>query len=425
MQARKRTRGMLAALAGAALMSGAEPPGTNYDESKVKAYALPEPLVCFDGRPVKDTAAWRKARRPEILAAFETNVYGRVPGGLAANVRSTVRESDGQALGGLATRRQVEIRLFDEEDAPRIGLLLYIPNGAPKPVPAFLGLSYGNQGIGGDPAVIASRDTVSTNAQHAQRWPLEMILKRGYAVATFAGADVEIDRHGSGTDPKKRADGWRLGVRGYAARKAGRDAPADDEWGTLAAWAWGLSRALDYLETDKDIDAKKVAVFGHSRTGKAALWAAAQDERFALAVSNNSGEGGASLARRWFGETVKHLPEVWFAKNYRRFADHVDALPVDQHLLIALLAPRPVYVASATEDTWADPRGEFLSALRAEPAYRLYGLKGLGVEEPPPPDSPVGDAIRYHIRTGKHDITPYDWEQYLAFADRHFKCTRE
>ena len=422
MQASKRKRGLLAALAGAALTAaGAEPPGTNTDESKVKAYVLPEPLVCFDGRPVKDEAAWRQARRPEILAAFETNVYGRVPSGLAARVRSAVQESDGRALGGLATRRQVELRLFGEEDAPRIGLLLYIPNGAPKPVPAFLGLSYGNQGVSADPAVIASRDTVSTNAQHAQRWPLEMILKRGYAVATFAGADVEIDRHGSGTDPKKRADGWRLGVRGYAARKAGRDAPADDEWGTLAAWAWGLSHALDYLETDRDIDARKVAVFGHSRTGKAALWAAAQDERFALAVSNNSGEGGAALARRWFGETVKHLPEVWFAKNYRRFADNVEALPVDQHLLLALLAPRPVYVASATEDTWADPRGEFLSGVAAGEVFALFGLVGLGTKTWPEANRAIGATIGYHLRPGKHDLTAYDWERYLDFADQQLR----
>ena len=419
MQTIKRTVGMPVLLAAGTLMAAGKPPEANYDESKVKAYTLPDPLVCFDGRPVTDVKAWREARRPEILTAFETNVYGRIPA-LPTHLKFVTREADGQALGGLATRRQIEIRLFGEADAPRIDVLLYIPKDAPKPVPVFLGLSYGNQGINADPAIIASRDTVSTNGEQASRWPLELILKRGYAVATFAGADVEIDRHGSGTLAKKRAEGWRLGVRGYAARKAGRDAPADDEWGTLAAWAWGLSRAMDYLETDKDIDARKVAVFGHSRTAKTALWAAAKDERFALAVSNNSGEGGAALARRWFGETVAILPEVWFAKNYRRFADNVDALPVDQHLLIALIAPRPVYVASATQDEWADPRGEFLAALHAGPVFRLYGLKGLGVREMPPPDSPVGDSVRYHIRTGKHDITPYDWEQYLSFADRHF-----
>lgn len=417
----KWTHGGILFFAAGALMAAGQTPKKeyNYDESKVLPYTLPDPLVCFDGQPVRDVKAWREIRRPEILAAFETNVYGRIPE-LALRMKYVTRESDAQALGGIATRRQIEIQLFEEEDAPKILLLMYVPNNAPKPVPVFLGLSYGNQGISADPAIIPSPDTVSTNAQHAHRWPLEMILKRGYAVATFAGADLEIDRHGSGSDPKKRTQGWKLGVRGYAARKAGREAPADDEWGAIAAWAWGLSRVMDFFETDKDVDAKKVAVFGHSRTGKTALWAGAKDERFALTISNNSGEGGAALARRSFGETVAILPEVWFAKNYKRFADNVDAMPVDQHLLVALVAPRPVYVASATLDLWADPRGEFLAALHAEPVFRLYGLKGLGVRDMPPPDSPVGDSVRYHIRKGEHDITPFDWEHYLSFADRYF-----
>ena len=392
----------------------------NNDEAKVKPYTLPNPLVCFDGRAVREVKTWREIRRPEILAAFETNVYGRIPP-LSPRLKCVKRESDARALNGLATRHQVELQFFEEADAPKILLLMYVPNAAPKPVPVFLGLSYGNQGINADPAIIPSPETVSTNAQHAHRWPLEMILKRGYAVATFAGADIEIDQHGSGTDPKKRATGWKSGIRGYAARKAGREEPADDEWGTLAAWAWGMSRVLDYFETDPAVNAKKVAVFGHSRTGKAALWAAAKDERFALAISNDSGEGGAALARRWFGETVAALPDIWFARNYKLFAENVNALPVDQHLLIALIAPRPVYVASASKDSWADPRGEFLSALHAGPAYRLYGLKGVGVSEMPSPDTPVGSAVRYHVRTGGHDITPYDWEQYLSFADVHLR----
>jgi hypothetical protein len=182
---------------------------------------------------------------------------------------------------------------------------------------------------------------------------------------------------------------------------------------------------LDYLETEGAVDAKKVAVFGHSRAGKTALWAAALDQRFALAISNNSGAGGAALARRMFGEVIQHSPEIWFCKNYRRFANNEAALPVDQHQLIALIAPRPVYIASATEDLWADPRGEFLSGLHAEPAYRLFGLSGLGVTAMPPPENPVGQTIGYHLRTGKHDITAYDWQQYLNFADRHLKTRNE
>ncbi|MFA7174791.1 MAG: acetylxylan esterase [Kiritimatiellia bacterium] len=405
-----------------ALVAGGQIPKSkyNHDESKVKPYTLPDPLVCFNGQKVNNVKEWREVRRPEILAAFETNVYGRTPQ-LATDLKFITHEADGQAFNGLATRRQVEIRLFKDSDEPRIDLLIYIPKDAPKPVPAFLRLSYGNQGISADPAIIASRNTISTNGQHASSWDLEMLLKRGYAVVTFAGADVEIDRYGSGTIPQKRGIGWRQhGVRGYALKKAGRTEPNDDEWGTLAAWAWGMSRAMDYLETDKDIDAKKVAVIGHSRTGKATLWAAAKDERFALAISNNSGEGGAALAKRWFGETVELIPAIWFCGNHKKFADNVAALPVDQHLLVALIAPRPVYIASASRDLWADPRGEFLSAFHAEPVFRLYGLKGVDVKEMPQPDNPVGDSVRYHVRTGDHAVTPYDWEQYISFADRHF-----
>lgn len=408
-------------LAPSAAILAAEPDDTNYDESKVGVYTLPDPLVCFDGRRVTDATVWREIRRPEILDSFAANVYGRTPP-IPTHLRFETTDIDAEALGGLATRKQVTVRLFDEPEAPWIDLLIYIPNRATKPVPAFLGLSYGNQGVHADPGIRPSRDTTPKRGEHASRWPLEMILERGYAVATFAGADIEQDRHGSGS--LQKPDGWRQGVRGYWLKKTGRDDLADDEWGSIGVWAWGLSRALDYLETDAAIDAERVAVFGHSRTGKTALWAGAQDERFALVISNNSGQGGASLARRRFGETVAasySLSGVWYCRNYRQFGNNEAALPVDQHLLVALIAPRPVYVASAEDDGWADPRGEFLAALHAEPVYRLLGLPGLGVGEMPAVNAPVGQTIGYHIRSGDHDITRYDWQQYLDFADRHLR----
>lgn len=400
-----------------------EPPDTNYDESKVPKYVLPDPLVCFDGRAVADVQTWRQKRRPEILQAFAKNMYGHTPR-FATHLRFETTSVEPKALDGLATRKEVRIRLFDKADAPWIDLLLFIPNKARKPVPAFLGLNYGNQGVHPDPAITPSREAKIQRGQHAKRWPLELLLNRGYAVASFHGGDIELDRHGSGC--RFTQEGWKKGVRYYVLAQSGRSELADDEWGSIGVWAWGLSRALDYLQTDPAIDGKKVAVFGHSRTGKTALWAGAQDERFALVISNDSGQGGASLARRRFGESVAasySLSGIWYCKNYRQYGNNEAALPVDQHMLIALVAPRPVYVASAEQDGWADPRGEFLSSLNAEPVYRLFGLQGLGVKEMPAVDHPVGVTIGYHIRTGDHEITPYDWRQYLDFADRHFHRT--
>ena len=396
-----------------------EPPDTNYDEAKVPKYELPDPLVCFDGRAVTDARMWREVRRPEILDAFAEHVYGCVPP-LTTQLRFEVTSVEPQALEGLATRKEVRIHLFEPEDAPWIDLLLFVPNSATAPVPAFLGLNYGNQGVHPDAGITPSRNAVCQRGEHAHRWPLEMILKRGYAVASFHGGDIELDRHGSGC--RFTTEGWQKGVRYRTAQQQGRTEPADDQWGSISVWAWGLSRVLDYLETDAAIDARRVAVFGHSRTGKTALWAGAQDERFALAISNNSGQGGASLARRRFGESVAasySLSGIWYCKNYRQYGKNEAALPVDAHMLIACIAPRPVYVASAEQDRWADPRGEFLAARHAEPVFRLLGREGLGVEEMPPVNQPVGKTIGYHIRSGDHDITPYDWQQYLDFADQH------
>jgi len=253
--------------------------------------------------------------------------------------------------------------------------------------------------------------TEASRGKHASRWPLDRIIERGYAVATYYYGDVEPDHR----------EGWREGIRARLGGNPVRSGHGDD-WGAIAAWAWGLSRALDYLETIPEVDARRVAVFGHSRHGKTALWAGAQDERFALTISNDSGEGGASIARRTYGERVDDLVRAvpyWFCPNYARFVGRENELPVDAHMLIALAAPRPVYVASAIGDQWADPRGEFLAARHATPAWHLFGKKGLESAEMPAPDQPVGDQVGYHVRTGDHDITAYDWEQFMNFADRH------
>ena len=408
--------------------SGADPKrDTNYDEAKVGTYVLPDPLTCADGSKVADASTWQAKRRPELLELFRSQMHGRSPA-RPADMRFETTSVDRMALDGRATRKEIAIHLGPEADAPVIHLLLYVPNGAQQPVPAFLGFNFdGNHTIDADPGIAIrpqwtwNRATgkeelttpdAATRGASASRWLVPMIVGRGYATATIARANVEPDY----------AAGWRHGIRGYFLKRSGREAFADDDWGCIAAWAWSLSRALDYLATDPDVDAGRVVVHGHSRMGKTSLWAAAEDERFAAVISNNSGEGGAALARRNFGETTAVINSVfphWFCGNYKQYSTDASKLPFDAHELVALAAPRPAYVASAQDDQWADPRGEFLAIKHAEPVYALFGRPGLGVAEFPGVDRPVGKGPAYHMRTGKHDINEYDWRQYLDFADRN------
>ncbi|MEO8415894.1 MAG: hypothetical protein ABI472_19695, partial [Ginsengibacter sp.] len=237
------------------------------------------------------------------------------------------------------------------------------------------------------------------------------ILSHGYAVATAYDGDLEPDNPG----------GWKTGIR-TTLQDVLHIRP--DEWRAMGAWAYGLGRIMDYFQKDKDIIANRVALIGHSRLGKAALWAAASDPRFALIISNESGEGGATLSKRWFGETVKIINEKfphWFVTKYKTYGDNTNALPIDGHMLLSLIAPRPLYVASAEGDTWSDPKGEFLSAKEAGRVYALFGKIGITADSMPPVQHPVGNTIRYHIRAGKHDVTLYDWQQYLQFADQQWK----
>ena len=386
----------------------------NYDESLVDAYISPDPLISQNGKKIKTVKKWERSQRPYILSLFKENIYGKLPGKPQA-MHYQLLEMNNNALDGKAIRKQVKIYFLKNDSNAALNLILYFPK-TQKPVPVFIGLNFlSNPSISEDPAILPSLYTLKKNGipvvvkrgEQSRRWPLSEIIDAGFGVATAYYQDIEPD------DPLVKT-----GIR-YSMQTELNTPPG--EWGAIGAWAWGLSRIQDYLEKEPLADAKRTIVTGHSRLGKAALWAGANDSRFAMVISNNSGEGGAALARRNYGETIDILNNSfphWFIDKYNAYNSYPEKLPVDQHELLALIAPRPLYIASAEDDKWADPKGEFLSARSADPVYHLYKKNGLERDEMPGVNNPVGETIRYHIRTGKHDIILYDWLQYIDFARR-------
>jgi hypothetical protein len=407
-------------------MLEAAPPDTNYDESKVGDYTLPALLVGADGSKVTTPEQWSGSRRAELMKLFEGHWFGRTPE-LKGSPKFEVISTKEEALGGIATRKLIRVTHPSYPAWKGMEIMLHMPNGVATAVPVFVGVSFhGNHCVTTDTdiplsatwardnpkakdTVVDNRYTEASRGSESSRWPLAMIVKRGFAVASYYYGDIEPDH----------PEGWKDGLRGAVSQTF-----APDEWGAIGAWAWGLSRVLDACEQEPGIDAKRAASFGHSRLGKTSLWAGAQDERFTMVISNNSGEGGAAIARRKFGERtagmVKNFPH-WFCDAHDQYADNEAALPVDAHTLIALAAPRLCYIASAEQDTWADPKGEFLSGYHASEVWALYGKQGVVAKEWPTVNTPVGDCIGYHMRTGEHDVRDYDWERYMDFAERHWK----
>lgn len=393
----------------------------NYDESKVPDFELPDPLKTFSGKKIRNSKQWEKRGQPELLNFFTQNVYGEVPGELNYTSAKIVEQSD-NALNGKAKRRQVELTFQKGNHRLHFNILIYLPKNIKK-APVFLGYNfYGNHTITEDVNVIISqawsRDnpsfgiinnqlTEQSRGVRTNRWAIDKMLDAGIGLATiyYGEVDPDKDEFSDGIHPFFYVDNQQQ--------------PAASEWGSIAAWAWGLSRALDYFGTFDEVDENHVIVFGHSRLGKTSLWAGATDDRFAGVISNCSGCGGAALSKRKFGETVARINTSfphWFCKNFRNYNNNEEALPVDQHELLALIAPRPVYVASAEEDQWADPRGEFLSAFYATKVYNLFDKKGIPTDEMPAVNEPIQNTVSYHIRTGKHDVTDFDWEQYIKWA---------
>jgi hypothetical protein len=408
----------------------------NYTEAKTGTYSLPDPLRFADGSPVADAKAWREKRRPELFKLVEENEYGRVPGRPAALAFDVVDKGT-PAFDGKALRKQVTIYFTASRTEHYLDLLVYLPAKVTGPAPVLLnfGWTANNLAVPSDPGVKVGR---TWNNQQKTRVPatpapaadgaqkkggpgrnisntILTVLDRGYGFAIFNYNDVDPDALGA----------LAHGIRA-AYLKPGSTEPAPDEWGSIAAWGWAASRVLDYFETDPAIDAKRIALTGASRLGKTTLWTGARDERFACVIASVSGEGGAALSRRDYGETVAHLvaPTRYpyqFAGNYQKWADKTKEMPWDAHTIIALIAPRPLLLQTGSTDKWSDPYGEFLAAKAATPVYALFGKKGIEPNATHATAQPILNTLGHFMHDGPHGVLPADWPVYLDFMDAHLK----
>ncbi len=375
-------------------------PEFNYQESKVPTYLLPNPLIASDGSAVSSEKAWQSSRRSELLNLFRDQVYGRRPDQKYSVKFEQTAEIKG-AFDGAATGRSMTATILIEERSYSFPFVLFVPNNVQGPVPAVIHIN--------NRYFVPLEKAAS---EHDPFWPAKTLIERGYATASFHTSDV---------DPDKK-DGYAQGVRSFFANGQ----PAKDKaWRSLSAWGWAASLVLDHCDSLDSIDGDRVAVVGHSRGGKTSLWAACEDARFAIAYSNNSGCGGAALSRRAYGETVERITTNfphWFCKPFAEYSHREGELPVDQHEVMGLIAPRGVYVASSDQDLWADPKGEYASLVAAAPVFKLLGQDSISEPTMPALNQPrVVGQTGYHIRTGGHGLGDEDWKWFLNFADRLLK----
>ena len=397
---------------------------------------LPDPLVMLDGRKVTSAEMWTRERRPELIRLFQHYMYGELPP-KPKMVLGRVAREDAKAFGGKATLKEVTLK-FSGPDVPSMHLMLIVPNQRTNAAPVVLAINYfGNHTLIRDPkvqlpvdwvpergvGVVQNHSTEASRGTWADIWRIEEIIDRGYAVATFYNGDVDPDT----TD--------RRGIQRFF-----RHADPDDDCGSIAAWAWGLQRAVDCLVTETTIDARRIVVTGHSRLGKAALLAAAFDERIALAIPHQAGCGGSAPSRAGTAigkayntldttqtkrpETVADLNEKfphWFNARFKKFNEQPERLPFDQNCLVALCAPRPVLLTNGRADTWINPAGQFEVLRAAAPVYRLLGAGDFSGEELPPDGTLIDGTLAYYLRAGAHSLLREDWKTFLDFADKHLQ----
>jgi hypothetical protein len=392
----------------------------NYEEDSVGSYTLPDLFTLSNGKKITDAKTWTEKRRPELLKLFETIQYGKMPSPVyfAANVfdKGTL------VLNGTAIRKQVTIYLTKDTSDHKVDLLIYLPVNATKPVPVLLNISFVANCQAVDDAGVRIGYTWTKEGKHIKadqsgrfsKMDISQFISQGIGFATLYYGDIEPDFK----------EGVKYGIRSQYL-KPGQSVPAEDEWGAISAWAWGLSRVMDYLETDQQVDAKRIALQGTSRLGKTVLWAGAHDTRFKMVIASCSGEGGAAISRRNYGENIKHITDTsryyyQFAPAYHAYADKVNSLPFDAHALVALMAPRALLLQTGDTDYWSDPKGEFLAAVAAEPVYRLFGEKGPGTTQMPEAgDSSLLNKLGYYMHKGGHGTIASDWPLFVNYMKKY------